>query len=57
MGMCMKMGKRICSVLLLLMLLLTGCGKSTEEKWQEQYDLGMRYLNESNYEEAILAFT
>ena len=57
MGMCMKMGKRICSVLLLLMLLLTGCGKSTEEKWQEQYDLGMRYLLEENYGEAIVAFT
>jgi len=25
--------------------------------WQEQYDLGVRYLTEGNYEEAILAFT
>lgn len=25
--------------------------------WQEQYDLGARYLSEGNYEEAILAFT
>ena len=25
--------------------------------WQEQYDLGVRYLSEGNYEEAILAFT
>lgn len=25
--------------------------------WQEQYDLGMRYLSEGNYEEAILVFT
>lgn len=25
--------------------------------WQEQYDLGVRYLNEGNYEEAIIAFT
>ena len=33
------------------------CGKSTLEKWQEQYDLGMRYLEEQNYEEAIVAFT
>lgn len=25
--------------------------------WQTQYDLGVRYLSEGNYEEAILAFT
>ena len=25
--------------------------------WQEQYDLGMRYLIEGNYSEAIVAFT
>ena len=25
--------------------------------WQEQYDLGVRYLSEGNYQEAILAFT
>lgn len=28
-----------------------------ETTWQEQYDLGVRYLSEGNYEEAILAFT
>ena len=41
------------TVLLLLSLVACG-GKGT---WQEQYDLGMRYLNEGNYEEAIIAFT
>ena len=25
--------------------------------WQEQYDLGLRFLSEGNYKEAILAFT
>lgn len=25
--------------------------------WQEQYDLGVRYLSEGNYQEAVLAFT
>ncbi len=25
--------------------------------WQDQYDLGMRYLEEGNYEEAIIAFS
>ena len=40
---------------IMCLVLLTGC--STQARWQEQYDLGMRYLSESNYEEAILAFT
>ena len=43
------------SVLLILSVL--GCGKAVTDGWQEQYDLGMRYLTEGNYEEAILAFT
>lgn len=25
--------------------------------WQEQYDLGMKYLSKGNYEEAVIAFT
>ena len=50
--------KKICRICLLLALLLglTSCGKSTEAKWQEQYDLGMKYVSEGNYEEAIIAF-
>lgn len=43
------------TVLLLLILALTACKQ--EVTWQEQYDLGMRYLSESNYEEAVAAFT
>ena len=34
---------------------LLGCGQKTST-WEEQYDLGVRYLSEGNYEEAILAF-
>ena len=51
--------KRICSWLLTLALVLglCACGQSAEAKWQEQYDLGVRYLSEGNYEEAIIAFT
>ena len=51
--------RRICSWILTiaLMLGLCACGQSAEAKWQEQYDLGMRYLSEGNYEEAIIAFT
>ena len=48
--------KRILCILLTLAILLAGCGK-TEKDWQEQYDLGMRYLSEGDYEEAILAFS
>ena len=41
----------------LLSFLIATCGKSTEEKWQEQYDLDQQYLLEENYEEAIVTFT
>lgn len=47
--------KRIMAIALLAALLLAGCaGKETT--WQEQYDLGVRYLSEGNYNEAVLAF-
>ena len=36
-------------------VLLVACGGAAN--WKEQYDLGMRYLSEENYQEAILAFT
>ena len=60
--------KKICSFLLTLILLLglTACGQggassaasaSGGPTWQEQYDLGVRYLSEGSYAEAILAFT
>lgn len=41
--------------LVLCLAMLVGC--STAGNWQEQYDLGRRYLNEQNYEQAVLAFT
>ena len=52
--------RRTVSLLLALVLLLTlfGCGKKDGgAAWQEQYDLGVRYLSDGNYEEAIIAFT
>lgn len=58
--------KRFLMVLVCLTLLLEtcACGQGTPAKqaqealtWQEQYDLGIRYLSEGNYEEAIIAFT
>ena len=51
--------RRMCSFVLalILMLGLISCTQSTEARWQEQYDLGVRYLSEGNYEEAIIAFT
>lgn len=42
---------------LLALLLLSGCNTTDKNPWQEQYDLGVRYLSEGNYEEAIIAFT
>ena len=52
--------KRIFSLLLSFMMVLSLCAcgqKETAPTWQEQYDLGIRYLSEGNYEEAIIAFT
>ena len=51
--------KRVCSLLVIFSMIfcLAACEKSAEAQWQEQYDLGVRYLSEGNYEEAIIAFT
>ena len=59
--------KRMLSILLVTVLLLAACGQTAPVgsevdstgtlSWQEQYDLGMRYLSEGNYAEAIIAFT
>lgn len=56
--------KRLLYLLVLGCLLLTSCApkmnttSSVENlSWQDQYDLGVRYLSDGNYEEAIIAFT
>ena len=62
--------KRFFYILLAALLLLTlaACAKTPAAElttepageapdWQTQYDLGVRYLSEGNYEEAIIAFT
>ena len=52
--------KRITALLTALALIfgLCACSKKNElSTWQEQYDLGVRYLSEGNYEEAVIAFT
>ena len=58
------MMKKILSGFLCIMLCLGLCacggGKQAEGQaptWQEQYDLGLRYLSEGKYTEAVLAFT
>lgn len=50
--------KRIISMFVALAFVVgvSACGQKTPT-WQEQYDLGIRYLDEGNYEEAIIAFT
>ncbi len=55
--------KRICSWFLTIVLVLGLCacgqqgGGAGGDDWQSQYDLGVRYLSEGNYEEAVIAFT
>ena len=43
-------------IMLCLLMMITACGQKAPT-WQEQYDLGVRYLEEGSYEEAIIAFT
>jgi len=48
----------LCFLALIMVLGLIACGKKEKEPtWQEQYDLGVKYLSEGNYKEAIIAFT
>ena len=49
--------RRFIIILLILTLALGGCGHSSQATWQDRYDLGVRYLSEGNYEEAVIAFT
>lgn len=52
--------KRVLLFMCLFVGVLCACSQSitTEgQTWQEQYDLGIRYLSEGSYEEAIIAFT
>lgn len=55
----MSFAKKITAFLLAFCLALSLCACGQEETpatWQGQYDLGVRYLSEGKYEEAILAF-
>ncbi len=52
--------RRVFGWCLLFVLFLSACGpapEKTADQWQEQYDLGVRFLEEGNYEEAIIAFS
>ena len=51
--------KKIMSLILSLVMILsfTACGTKAEATWQEHYDLGLKYVNEAKYDEAVLAFT
>ena len=40
------------AIIVLLIFCLTACSN----QWQKHYDLGMKYLNDGNYEEAIIEF-
>ena len=51
-----KISKCIAAGLFLLGLLSELIACSNAPTWQEQYDLGMKYLEEGNYEEALTAF-
>lgn len=51
--------KKLLWVCMAWIILLSSCARppmTAAGQWQEQYDLGVRYLSEGNYQEAILAF-
>ncbi len=48
--------KKLTLILLIITLLLSGCMKTAAERYEEQLDLGIRYLSEGNYEQASVAF-
>ena len=50
----MRWKKTVMCIGIMLAVLLSAC--SRESRWQRQYDLGMQYLMEGSYEEAIVAF-
>ena len=50
------MMKKVISATLTALLLLSLIACGAKDPWQEQYDLGLRYLNEGNYQEAVIAF-
>ena len=53
----MRVWFRAFLTLILTLTLLCACSQKAGATWQEQYDLGVKYLDEGNYEQAILAFT
>lgn len=62
----MKLSHRLatCAIILIFLAACTqgapsgsGSASTGALSWQEQYDLGIRYLLEGNYEEALIAFT
>jgi YD repeat-containing protein len=44
-------------LLLAAILLLSACGQKAAGTWQEQYDLGKKYMDSGSYAEAITAFS
>lgn len=52
------MHRKVILFTLICVMCLSSCGEGAQgSSWQEQYDLGVRYLSEANYEEAVIAFT
>jgi len=47
---------KLWTVVFAMMIFLSACTQDAPT-WQEQYDMGVRYLSEGSYEEAIITFT
>lgn len=51
------MKRKIISAVAALVMVLTLCACGSAESWQEKYDLGQKYMDEGNYEQAVVAFS
>lgn len=54
--MCKMLRKRMSFFLIVMLLLLAGCAEKPKT-FDEQYDLGVKYISDGNYEEAIIALS
>lgn len=52
----MKTVIRIIEIMIVISIILTSCGKSIEQQLSEQLELGQKYLEDGNYEQAVVVF-
>ena len=52
----MKTVIRIIEIMIVISIILTSCAKSIEQQLSEQLELGQKYLEDGNYDQAVVVF-